>query len=237
MALSILLENVEFQSSIGNVNPMQNRTGLIAEHIYGEPLDDTLKNRVSNQPNMTIVGSPEFYDNYVVVSSGATGSFGFDTRINVTETVTLLAVIGVDSGMPSILSCHQGDEATGGFTGWLNYGGKIDAYNNNVGAQSTPIDPPSHGKFFVVAATIPAGQYHENHVFDAGVKTTKRSGGGAFKGPSPLLVGTTIPGSGAVNGRAKIAYTGVYNRILSESEINAAYKELTEYFEGKIDIA
>lgn len=236
MALSIHLAGVKFKNSIGNINPMQNRKGLVAEHIYGSTLSESSKNIVTAQPSMTVIGNPRVFDSYVEINSGTFGSDGFNTNIANSEQCTLIAVVAKIAEMSSFLCCLSQVEGKSGFKGFLNSSAHIELYNNNLAVSSAPVSIPESSDFFVCVATASAGARHTNRVFHDGVTLVKSGVGGEQIDNSPYLVGTTIEGSGGRSGKTKIAYTAIYDRILSENEILDVYSDIKRYFAGKLEI-
>lgn len=227
MALSIQVAGASFPNILASLS-LPDRTGLIGEWVLGTDEAKSIVNRANpSGPPMTVVGAPTYGAGYARVSSGAVaGSHGFDTGIPREGSETIIVVWKKNTGCPVLLGTQQTVSE-----GFVNYTSVPALYNSQGGttANVANIAVPSHTDYSFMAGLMPLGGLGKIYAYADDELTTNvaETNGNATVSGSSLKIGTTV-GSGGL-GIADIAYAAVFNRLLSDVEIAAAYGSIKAY--------
>lgn len=224
MALSIQIKDAQFVNKIGSLT-LPDRTGLVAEYIFGKDAATSTINFAGTGGNLTVVGTPVFGDGYAEIKSGSGyGDVGFDTGLTVPSNATMIVVAKNTTLCPGYF------KTSANFTGFMNYQYTPSIYNAQSGtlANVANLPLPTHSDFAFYAGLMPLADFGEIYIYEDGapsVAIAETAGGN--KSGSPLSIGTTTPSSG--NGVANIAYAAMFDRVLTAQEIEDAYLSLKAF--------
>ena len=222
MPVSIQIAGAEFANVIGSLS-LPSRVGLAGEYIFGGTEADCIKNRARpGLASMTKVGTPAIGANFVEIRSSTPGNNGFDTGLVCPPDATIIVVVKKDTGMPVFMSTASP------FSGFHNYlGTNVLLYNSQSGTAAGVADvlAPTHTDYAFYAGAMPAGGLGKIYNYVSGVLATNVAeiNGGA-RGTDTLKIGTSLASGGV--GVAKMAYAALYDRVLTEAEVAAAYASL-----------
>jgi hypothetical protein len=206
--------------------------GLVGEHVYGVDATQSVKNLANPSIPSTIVGTPTYGTHYAVIKT-IVASQGFNLGYNWTVDATVIHVVQQVAAQP----CWSMNTVAP-ISGFFNAAGGIFLANSNTGTANQPtFAMPVHGNYFVVAGTMPPSAKHRAHLWTGGVRAMNEAGanGGAARGGGLIVSGTST--SGATTGTSNLAYTAIFNRILTDAELDLAYLSLKNFYTGKIVIS
>lgn len=225
MSLSIQISDADFSQVVASLS-LPDRSGLVAEYTFGTSEAKSIVNRATpGLASMTVVGAPTYGSNYARITSGASGSNGFNTGVVTPTNATIIVVVRKNTSCPVFMS-------TGSmYSGFLNYSNAPALYNNQAGtdANVANVAVPAHSDFAFFAGRMQNSGLGEIYTYASGVLTTNtaETAGDAGRSTETLKIGTTITNGG--NGIADMAYAAVFERVLSAAEITAAYASLKAY--------
>lgn len=227
MGISIQIQDAEFTNVISSLS-LPDREGLIAEYTFGESDAKSLPNRASpGAIALTKVGAPAYGDNYAEITAGGTyGSNGFDTGIKSPDNATIITVVKKDVSLPPFISTNAN------FAGFHNYQATVNLYNSQSGTTANVADVPipAHTDFAFFCGLLPLGGFGKIYAYTGGALTTATAETASVSARSKVenfKIGTSLVNAGS--GRAKVAYTAIFDRLLSDAEIAAAYASLKAY--------
>lgn len=224
MALSIQISDADFTQVVTSLS-LPDRAGLVAEYTFGESQAKSVINRAApGLASMTLISTPVYGSNYAeVFTSGATGN-GFETGIPCPQDATIITVVKKVSGFPGLFHAK-------GTTGFHNYTNVPAVYNSKSGALTVTADlpVPASTDFVFYAGTLPAGNKSKLYIYEGGVLSTNLAevNGDARPATTFVIGGPSYNSSGA--GTARVAYSALFDRVLSDAEVAAAYTSLKAY--------
>lgn len=225
MALSIQISDADFSQVIASLS-LPDRSGLVAEYAFGGNAAKSVVNRAApGLASMTEISTPLYGSNYAEISAvGSTGN-GFETGVVCPQDATIITVVKKVSQFPGFFHAK-------GTTGFHNYTSVPAVYNSLTGALSFAADlpVPASTDFVFYAGTLPAGNKAKLYIYEGGILSTNLAevnGGNIRPAGTFVIGGPTYNSSGA--GTARVAYTALFNRVLSDGEVAAAYTSLKTY--------
>lgn len=241
MSFVIKIPNATFDSSKAFSSlTLPDRTSLVGEFILGGTAASSTRNRANVAAPASLVngGSITYASNYATVLNSSAGSYGFDTGINPSVARTVIAISSRNIGF----ACHAGfgDGSVGLWNDW-NTG--VFSFSNNYTNGATDQA--------VIARTPPADD-STTMFFQAGSGATSGVGK-LYVGKSGVLVtdsGTSTSVNlqvtpykiGAVDNAAfgggtgtvkRVAYAAIFERILSDAEVQKIYTQLTAFYANR----
>lgn len=221
---TFVLSGASFPNPVGHLT-ISDRVGMLSEHIFGGGDAGTLVNRANKSgPNMALVGSPVYSDSWAQVSSES-GGYGFDTLKAPAGNLSIIMVIRAVSGSPVGV-------ASPGLLGFTGSGGVVTAYNSQLGNSTSVADlpamPTDQWRFY--CGTFPKNGLAKAYTFtNAGVisSSTAEVANTSPRSTTTLKVGTVISGGGT--GVGLIAYAAIYEKELTQPQVEAAYASLKKF--------
>ena len=232
MALSIQIPGADFSHTVASLS-LPDRSGLIGEYIFGENYTKSRKNRAGPSAlDLTVMNTSgagvSYGENYAAVSHVPGQNFGFGTGIATPENATLITVFRVLSGCQPFIT-------TGGYNGFHNYGQFPNLYNSGSGTLKANLPAVTSSKYVFYAGQMPGGDKATIWGAAAGalVSNTDAANGGPLpRSTTSLEIGTTTAGN-AGTGTGRVAYTAIFNRVLTNAQIAAAYASLKTFLTGR----
>ena len=227
MALSIQVAGASFANVLASLG-LPDRAGLVGEWVLGTDEAKSIVNRANpSGPSMTVVGTPTYGAGYARVMSGPYGNRGFDTGLTLAGNSTIIVVWKKNTACPTLVYAQGG----GTYEGFINYSNVPSLYNSQSGTLSNVanIAVPSHTDYSFMAGLMPRGGLGKIYSYAEAELTTNVAevNGGVTPAGASLKIGTTITNGGA--GIADVAYAAVFNRLLDDDEIAAAYETNKAY--------
>jgi hypothetical protein len=208
--------------------------GLIGEYVLRGDQASSIVNRADPSNPLTVVGTPVYNASNVLVSSNSFGSHGFDTGIipPVNCTIILISKPGSRMGIMGAETQAFGFlEATTG---------RVDFYNSQTGPVGNVADlaEPAHTTPYFRAGSGTMLGFGKLYVGTAGV-ISSATGEVAGLGRSSTTIKIGTSWYATTSAQREVHYAAIYNRILSDAEITAAYQSLKSYFsyEYNLDIS
>jgi len=228
---TLKIRDATFTKFLFNIR-LPTTTGLTHEYIFGNNDAQSTKNHGSLAGVSTVVGVPTYGSYHAVIKSSPSQGYNIGIPAVAQPEVTVIIIMQAVSACPPL--CIGGSNPLTGFFGATN---PILANANTGTANQPTITMPTHGNYFMLAGTCPLSATHRMSSWISGVKTITPAGaaGGASRGAGSTFIGTAVSGAGL--GTANMAYTAIFNRILSDAEIDASYTSLKNFYNGKIVIS
>lgn len=200
------------------------RTALVAESILGVSSVASSRNLANPAVPLLEMGAPTYSASGVVVRPTATG-FGFDTQITPNGDCTMIIIKKPGSSG----AIAAGSSVGGNLFGFGAFGGGDWFYNGSSsfggGASCTPVA----GAWMFQAGVANFGGLARLVRYESGVQVASNSSGVMSVLPGRCYIGS----AGITTGQAydaSVAYFAVYNRKLTDAEIDAAYQSLKVFF-------
>ena len=239
LGASLQLTTATFTGGASSVSlTCPDRTGLIGEYLLRADAVRTIRNGAnpSVPASLTGAGTPVYAANSLKFSGAAgygNGIAGLDTNLLFPAELTLIAVRKpVAAGtLTNALISWFGSAGFPQFLGLAEYDG-LNYYNFQQGTPPavpklvTPVDTDFH----FVAGSGPALGVGTVYCATAGVMSTAV---GTTSGLAKSTGAVTIKLCPAANYQMDLAYAAVYNRVLTATQIAAAYATLKDYFSGR----
>lgn len=210
--------------------------GLIGEYVFGNNDTQSIRNLANPSVPATVVGTVTYGTDFAVIKS-ATVDQGFNLNYPFPNSdVSIICVPQVVSGCP--VWCSSFVTTINGFH---NASSVPMLFNASTGtaANQANMALPAHGNYSVFVGTMPLGAKQRIYAWTAAVRSMDEAenNGGSSRVTAAVTarVGTTIANSGS--GTANMAYVAIFNRILTDAEINAVYPSLKNFYSGKIVIS
>ena len=226
MAFSIQIADANFTQSLGSIT-LPSRSGLVAEYIFGETQAKSVINRAgSGLASATVTGTPFIGSNYAEIRSGASyGDVAFNMGLSCPLNATMILVAKNTTLCPAYMHIFNSV-----YTGFANYTNVPTLYNSQGGALNVVADManPAHTDYAFYAGQLPNSSNAAIYRYDSGVLSvnTAEAAGGTRDNTNLKIGGTTAFGGVGI---ARIAYAALYSRVLTASEIDAAYLSLKSY--------
>lgn len=208
---------------------LPSHAGRVAEYIYGVDAAQSTFNIANPSVPASVVGTVT-YGNYHAVISNVNG---FDLGFAPGRDTTAILCVKIASGCSNWLVSHNQYE------GYLNYTNVPAVYNANGGGLDATADlaAPVHGNFFVTAATMPLSLKAKLHIWTDGVRAENEAevNGGSTRSTETWKMGTPIGSAGS--GTTHAAYAALFDRILTNTELEAIYTSLKAFYDGKLTVS
>jgi len=207
--------------------------GLIGEYVFGNNNTQSIKNLANPALSATVVGVPTYGPYHARIQS-ITASHGFNLGYSyTTPEVTIIHVAQVVTN-----NANWSMSITPPITGFFNLPASVMLSNANTGSvnQASFLNP-THGNYSVVIGTCPLSAKHRAYTWTDGVRSMNEAAanGGASRGGGNIVIGTTTSGAGS--GITNMAYTAIFNRTLTDSEIDQVYLSLKNFYNGKLVVS
>jgi hypothetical protein len=241
MSLSLKIKDATFTNFFSSLT-LPSRSGLIGEYIFGVDAATSLRNHAN--PALPAVEEPSTAATPVYPTYGANtvtcmayettaGSYGINTGLLEPADCTVLVVRSVTGIYQKAFTAHKSihvgsvgfSDTSAGFT-FRNgsAGGSVDV------ASTIAYPAPYAGNFYFSAGVGRSTAAGVNQTYINGVKTTVTSSNTPIsRGTDPFMVGGLTNASG-FRGACTVAYGAIFNRLLSDAEIDAAYAQLKAFY-------
>lgn len=208
------------------------RTGLVGEYAFGGTLTESRTNWANPDLPLLAVGSPTVGVSSVACSPGN----GFDTQLKETGDLTVIAVgYSTYAGFATAISNFNGTNAGQSFGLFLNaQTGKVHVQahlSDNVTTIQNQLDMATpNGEHRMVAGRIGSGTgfAHYNDQYKNGTHTSNKlmtSGTRGTNASHNIGIGSYVSGSG-FPGTVTLAAALIYNRLLSDGELDTVYSQV-----------
>lgn len=224
--------DVDFsQNSLGGVLTSI-RTGLVGEYLFGGTLSQSLINWANLGLPLLAVGSPT-----ISAASAACGpGNGFNTQLKEAGDLTVVAVgYSTYAGFASAISNFNGTNSGSSFGLFTNAStGKIYVQahlsDNATTVQNQLNMATPQGEYRLMAGRIGSGTgfLHANAQYKSGVKTSNNlttSGTRGANNTHDIGIGSYVSGS-SFPGTITLATALIYNRVLTDTELDTLYAEV-----------
>lgn len=234
MATSIKVAGATFRRAVASLF-LPDRDSLVYEFVFGGDLASTKINLVDGTDALTQIGTPTYNAHSVTISSGAGNNHGF-SGVNfpgLDFTIIQIRKKPATFEGSAVFNSPDGSMAIG-FVNNHGSGSQLDFWNTLPVSGSTPTQSmPTHTDFFMQAGVGPDLGLGKLFVGTGGAVTkTTASAVGTARFPTPLVIG----GGGGAFGSHEIAYAALFNRLLSDGEIDDCYDQLKTAFNDFIGI-
>jgi len=235
MSLSLKIKDATFTNFFSSLT-LPNRSGLVGEYVFGTDAATSGRNRVTGLVDGTAINTPTFDANTMGVKSSLTSGqeYGLQLTLVPTADVTLLAVFAKGTKAQPLVNTTMAAADTGFYltsstTSFDN--GYVDGATDqaNIASAAYPASPTylfgagigrigSVGKLILYTSGVAAS--------DVGTRTD------ASRGATPFRLGGYVGGSfgGGNDVETRIAYLAIFNRMLTDDEVAAAYAQLKAYY-------
>lgn len=229
MGQSIQIADASFSKVLASLT-LPDRTGLIAEYLFGTDFSTSSRNLANYAVPLLQVGTPTYGSNYARVRSG-TGGFGFNTQITPLADCTIIDIRGASSNyMASTYMLCAGEVGMyhrsgntifkGGTYADLSHGAINNAYN------------PASDFTFTAGVTSDGSGFAKHYKGDVttgvlSVGTAANARTGTSTGIAYL--GTANCSSTVNNIDHSHAYLAIFNRVLTQAEVDAVYQTLKPF--------
>lgn len=217
---------------------LPNREKLVAEYVLGGSEAESIKNRADPSRPLTVQGTPTYNTNSVLVRSHATLGYGFLTGIIPADDCTLIVVrknASQGGSVPKVVMDSTARFGMGQF-GSNNYGYNGEGATNQGANRAFPAAGTIYFEALVMSrqnAQRTLGGYGKLYYFSGGSLTSTTSANlnntarrllGAF------CIGTTSLTDTVTNNNLEVYLVAIYQRPLSEAEIEEAYDAIVAYY-------
>lgn len=188
-----------------------NISGLINEYKMRNSFEESSVNTVTNISDLTKIDDPIFFDSYAQIGTNG----GFEIDINTLD-LTMVAICKADF-FDGFTLAIGGDERIG----WTKYVNNIHV-SNNSGVNEVVFPIPSSDNFNFLSATLAYhGATNARNYIDGELQSYYYGGPGGNRSSGVRL---------GYLGTYNVPYFAIYNRILTDEELDTLYLDLKTYF-------
>lgn len=226
MSLSIQIADASFNQVVASLS-LPDRAGLLAEYVFGGNEAQSLVNRAApGLAAMTPIQTPVYGSNYAEISTlNASVGNGFETGLLCPANATIITVVQKVTDFPAFFFAKS-------TTGIHNYQSVPAVYNSASGTLSVAADlpVPASTDFVFYAGTLPLGDKSKLYIYEDEVLSTNVAEvkGGVNRPATTFTIGGPVHNS-AGEGTARVAYSALFERVLSDAEVASAYTSLKAY--------
>lgn len=244
MSLSLKIKDATFTNFFSSLT-LPNRSGLIGEYIFGVDAATSLRNHANPALPAVVEPStaatpvyPSYDANTVTCMAYETtaSSYGINTGLTAPADCTVLVIRSVTGGFQKSLTAHKSTHI--GAIGFNESGSGFSFRNGSAGGtvdvtSVVAYPTPYAGNFYFSAGVGRSTAAGVNQTYINGVKTTVTSSNTPIsRNGDPFMVGG-LTNTNSMRGACTVAYGAIFNRLLSDAEIDAAYVQLKAFYAGR----
>lgn len=227
MGQSIQIAGASFSKVLASLT-LPDRSGLVAEYIFGTDFATSSRNLANADVPLLEVGTPTYGANFARVQSGS-GGFGFNTQITPLADCTIIDIRGpISNGAASTYMISAGSMGM-----YVRAGNHIFKGGTYASLDAGAVNNNGANTWNFTAGTSNDGAGFAKHfrgnaatgILTAATATVARTG----TSTGVAYIGTSNSSSSTAGVQHSHAYLAIFNRILTEAEVDAAYQTLRPF--------
>lgn len=234
MGQSLKIKTATFSNFFSSLT-LPDRSGLVGEYLFCTDAATSGRNRVTGLVDGTAINTPTFDSNTMGVKSSPTSGqqYGMQLTLVPSADVTMLALFTKVEKLVPLVNTTAGASDTG------FYMSANSAYFDNGHATATDqaiismASYPSSPTYLFAAGIGRIGSVGKLIMYNAGVaQSDVGTRTDASRGSTPFRIGGQV---GALYGggndvEIRIAYLAIFNRLLTDDQVAAAYAQVKAYY-------